>query len=249
MHKRRMLCSSSTTSSLIRESFLVTDCSLTTAGPHERSRACWQALRADGRGRKADDERAALRTGIVAAQNFSVVRLNDSVTDAQTQAGSLSDGLRREKRIENAVWVRNAGTVVPEMNLGVLRGRSRLDFDPAGTPGLLDGVEGIVENVKKHLLELMRIGNDEGRIRGQALDDFDVAVFGAVGAQLDRLAKHGVDFHELPLRRHLAGKAQHVLDDEPGALGFLQNDLKILAGKGRELRILEQQIGESDDPR
>src|SRR6266849_1171841 len=100
MHKRRMLCSSSTTRSRIRESSLVTAALL-----RQERAARRQYLRADSRVRKANQNVAAFGLCIVVAQNLAVVPLDDAVADAETQAGSFSDRLGSVERLKNAVGV------------------------------------------------------------------------------------------------------------------------------------------------
>src|SRR5579864_4683315 len=115
MHRRRMLCSSSTTRSRMRESSLVTDALLEQKCVALRAfpRSKWEpnsyvrrhALRADGRSRKADQKRAPFGVGIVAAQNLAVMGLDDPVADAESQARSLSDRLGRKERLKNAIRI------------------------------------------------------------------------------------------------------------------------------------------------
>src|SRR5580693_5120217 len=116
MHKRRMLCSSSTTSSRIRESSLVTDALLENKSevPQIFARlvlkpnSCVrrrQTLRADGRNREADQKCAALCIWIVVAQDLAVMRLDDSVANAQAQAGAFANRLGRKKRLKDTVGV------------------------------------------------------------------------------------------------------------------------------------------------
>src|SRR5690242_16730724 len=99
MHNRRMLCSSSTTRRRIRESPLVTSALLRQksialrifprGGLHTNSylRRCTRG--ADGGGWQTDQKRAPFRIRIVAAENLTVMRLDDPITDAEAQSRSL----------------------------------------------------------------------------------------------------------------------------------------------------------------
>src|SRR5580700_1562166 len=115
MHKRRMLCSSSTTRSRMRESSLVTDvllkrkCVALREFPRmqieQNSHFCGHAERADGGRRKADQKRAPFGVGIVAAKNLAVMSLDDSITNAEAEPRALSNRLGRKERLKNSVRV------------------------------------------------------------------------------------------------------------------------------------------------
>src|SRR6202030_2944625 len=121
-------------------------------------------------------------------------------------------------------------------------------FNSAGPPALLDGVKSVIENIQKDLFELVRIGNHNGKILGQALKNLDIAVGHSVGPQLESLPEHGVNLNELALRRHFPGEAQHILNNQAGSFRFLQDDTKIFPGEFRGFRILQQKVGKTDDP-
>src|SRR5258708_18885048 len=131
MHKRRILCSSSTTRSRIRESSLVTDALLEQewVAPRIFPRSRWEpyscvhrhALRAYGRSRKTDQKRAPFGFRIVAANNLAVMRLDDPIADAQSQTSALSDRLGRKEGLKNALGISNSGPLVAKINLNIVR--------------------------------------------------------------------------------------------------------------------------------
>ena len=101
---------------------------------------------------------------IIPRENFAAVRAHDSVADAQSEAGALAHFFRREKRIEDAVDLRDARAVVAE-TISILSERcDRLDFDFPGAPRFLHGVVRIVQDVQKHLLQLVRIADHHGQV-------------------------------------------------------------------------------------
>src|SRR5947209_13115254 len=71
-------------------------------------------------GRKTDAERGAFAIRIVRAKNLATVFFHDSVADAQAQASSLANSLRREERIEYAFRLANSRTVVAERYFHVI---------------------------------------------------------------------------------------------------------------------------------
>ena len=97
-------------------------------------------------------------------------------------------------------------------------------------------VVGVVQDVEKYLLHLMRIADHVGQFLVQMLDDFDPVAVEIVRAQLHGAAQNRVQLHGVALRRHLAGKAEQVLDDLFGALRLLQNHAQIFASTFRKSR-------------
>src|SRR5208283_3861402 len=119
--------------------------------------------------------------------------------------------------------------------------------DFAVVAGLLDGVVGVVENIEKNLLELLRITDSELKIFVEFLGDFDTVTGEVIAAEADGLPKDCVDLHRLALSGTLPGKAEKALNDFLGALRFAKNDLQFLTSGSRNLGILEQQIGEAEN--
>src|SRR5579863_10247050 len=113
------------------------------------------------RHRQAYQKRATDAVRIVSRHDFAVMRVNDAVTNTQPQTCALADFLRREERIEDALGMRNARTVVAECDLHVSIAMRRRNLHFSGTPHFLNRVVGVVKYVEKYLLELVRIPDRE----------------------------------------------------------------------------------------
>src|ERR1035438_7909848 len=198
-----------------------------------------------GRQRKADDEGGSFGIKIVVTNNFAPVFADDAIADAQSQSGSLANVFGREKGIEDAVGVGDAGTVIAERDFDVAAAARAHDFDAGGMAAFADRVIGIVDDVEKNLLQLMRIADDFGQGLIQALQYLNAVTDEVVRTELHGAVEDGIQLHRLAARRHLARKAEQVLHNLLGALGFLENDSQIAARTFGKLGIFHEQIGES----
>src|SRR6266852_7927317 len=150
--------------------------------------------------------------------------LDDAVADAQTKAGSFSDLLGGEKGIENAVRMGDAVAIVAERDFQSIAGLGRRDLDARRATYGVHGVVGVVEDIEKDLLQLMRVTNDIGQSFIKVLDDFDTMTIEVIGPQLDSTAQDDIELHGITLWWHLPGKTQQILNNLFGALRLLQND-------------------------
>src|ERR1700683_3532192 len=118
-------------------------------------------LRALRSHRKAHQEGAADAVGVRSLRDFGAMLTNDAVADAQAQAGALADFLGGEKRIEDSLGMRDARAVVAkcDFDLSVAVRRGNLYFPRA--PHFLNGIVRVVQNVQKHLLQLVRVADGE----------------------------------------------------------------------------------------
>src|ERR1019366_1350573 len=98
---------------------------------------------------------------IVPRDDLALMRANNAVADAQPQACPLAHFLRREKGIEDALGMRNPRAVVSERDFHVPLAMRRRNLHLSGTPHFLNRVVGVVQDIKKHLLELMRVPDRE----------------------------------------------------------------------------------------
>src|SRR6202011_3158639 len=155
--------------------------------------------------------------------------LDDAVADAQTEAGSLADLLGGEEGIENAVGMGDAVAIVAERDFHGIPGPGRRDLDARRAAYGVHGVVGIVEDIEKDLLQLVRVTNDIGQSFIKVLDDFDAMTIEVVGPQLDSAAQDDIELHGITLWWHLPGKTQQILNNLFGALRLLQNDAQVLA--------------------
>ena len=78
----------------------------------------------------------------------------------------------------------------------------------AGRPIIVHGVVSIVDDVEKHLLQLVGVADDIGQSLIEVLDDVDAVAVEIVRTQLNGTAKNQVELYGVALRRHLTGEAQ-----------------------------------------
>ena len=79
----------------------------------------------------------------------------------------------------------------------------------------------------------------------KALADGHSATMKIVGPQLNSPFQDGIQLHGLALWRHLAGKAEQILDNLFCALRFLQDDAQVLARTLRLFGVLHQEVGKT----
>src|SRR5215470_14256821 len=82
---------------------------------------------------------------------------DDSIADAQTEPCSLPDRLRREERIENLVWIFHARAAVGNLHTNSPAARCASNPDVARPALFLNCVNGVVQDIQKHLLQLVWI--------------------------------------------------------------------------------------------
>ena len=112
-----------------------------------------------GADRKTHAECRSLRLLIVGAENLAFMLAHDAITDAQAQPGSLPHFLGGKKRIKDALRMLDAFAVIAEKDLNPAAILNGFDLNQAGSPGGLHGVISVVQDIEKHLLQLMRIAN------------------------------------------------------------------------------------------
>src|ERR1700720_1087586 len=126
------------------------------------------------------------------AKNFSPVLVQNAVAYAQAQAGSFAHFFGSEERIENAIRVRDAVAVVAEGDLYKTGGARAHDLNARGTSRFSHRVVGIIQNVEKPLLQLMRVADHMRQIVIELLDDLDSVALEVVCAQLNRAAQDSI---------------------------------------------------------
>ncbi len=131
-----------------------------------RARSQWQS----------HDKRAANSIRIVPRHDFSAVRANNSVANAQPQPCALAYFFRREKRIEDPVRMRDARPVVAKADLQLPIPICRLDLDFSVPLPFLNGVVSVIQNVQEHLLQLVRIPQNLRQILAILFGEFHAVV-------------------------------------------------------------------------
>src|ERR1700685_1206167 len=115
---------------------------------------------------QAHDEGGTVSIGIILRNDFAAMGLDDAVADAETEASAFADFLGGEKRIEDAVYLRDAGAVVAKHDFDFIAAIQRLNFYSAGAADFLHGVVGVVQNIQEDLLKLVRIADNHGKFDG-----------------------------------------------------------------------------------
>ena len=87
-------------------------------------------------------------------------------------------------------------------------GNSAHDLDAGRPAGLANRVIGVIHDVEKYLLQLMRIAYNLGQRLVQMFDHLNAMTDEVIGTQMNGALQYGVKLDGLALRRHLAGKAE-----------------------------------------
>src|SRR5216683_8041807 len=95
---------------------------------------------------------------------------DDAIADTQAQTSTLADVLGGKERIKNTFGIDDAHTVVAKRNFDERAGAGAPDLNAGGPRGFADGVVSVVQDVEKHLLELVGISDYCGQAFVEALD-------------------------------------------------------------------------------
>src|SRR5215469_5039100 len=106
-------------------------------------------------GKKNGEVRAAFEA--VAAGDVAVVLADDAVAGAETQTGSLPDGLGGEKGFEDALRVADPGAVVRKLDRNLRIARTDGD-DKFPTADFLQGFHGVGKDLQKDVKKLAGVG-------------------------------------------------------------------------------------------
>src|SRR6516165_9350495 len=180
-------------------------------------------------------------------EDLASMLAHNSLADAQSETCAFPDILGGKKGVEDAVWTLDPVAVVAKDHLDQVVQIGRADFDARGAARIAHGIVGIVQNVQKNLLQLVRVPDHQVEILVQVFEYLDTAAMEIIGAQLHGAVQDGVELDRLALRRHGTGEGEQVLHDLFGALRLLQDDAQVLAGALRYIGILEKQIGKAEN--
>src|SRR5208282_1818723 len=92
------------------------------------------------RARQANQECASVFPGILPAENLSAMRSHNSIADAQSQSRPFAHLLGGKERIEDALGVADARSVIHKRHLDGIARAPCCDADPPVISGLLDGI-------------------------------------------------------------------------------------------------------------
>src|SRR5579859_5560158 len=147
----------------------------------------------------------------VVAKNFPIVFLNNSKTDAQPQACAFADRLGGVKRIENAMRLFNARASIGKQDDHVAAIAHRFDGQHAAFMRF-HGINGIADEIEKHLHELIAISAHSRKNGFELLLDACRRGAKIEGAKLSGIGHNGVDIKKSALGRNLACKAKQITD-------------------------------------
>src|ERR1700746_3124233 len=91
--------------------------------------------------------------------------LDDSVADAQSQPGPLPHRFRSVERVEDAMRVFHSWPVVGDFHAQAIPRKRRSNPDFAVSAFLDYCIDGIIHNVEKNLLKLVKVSRSDGKIR------------------------------------------------------------------------------------
>src|SRR5260370_6928425 len=144
-----------------------------------------------GRNREADDKGRSFRVQVVVTHNLSAMFADDAIANTQAQTSTLADVLGGKERIKNTFWIDDAHSVIAKRNRDERGGTGAPDLNAGGPRGFADGVVSVVQDVEKHLLELVRISDDSGQGFVEAFDHLNAVTDEVVGAQVHGALQNG----------------------------------------------------------
>src|SRR5207249_9438316 len=119
------------------------------------------------------------------AQNLSSVLMHNSITDTQAQSRALAYFLGRKEWVKNPFRMGDAMPVVAERNFHEPTRARGSNLNARLAASLPHSVICIVENIQKHLLELVRISDHAGQFLFKPLNHLDIVTLKVIGAYLD----------------------------------------------------------------
>src|SRR5580693_5544783 len=120
--------------------------------------------------READHESRSFGSQIAVTDNFAAMFADDAITNTQAEASPLADVFGGKEGIKNAFGVGDPRAVVRKGNFHERAGLSAHNLNAGGPPGFADRVIGIIQDVKKYLLQLVRISH---HLRQRFVEMFD----------------------------------------------------------------------------
>ena len=196
-------------------------------------------------GRKNHAESAAA-FGAIEAENLAAVFLNDSVADAEAEAGALADRLGCVEGVEDAFGFAKAGARVRKIEDDAAAFSAHADGERTSADGF-HGVDGIVDQIEEDLEELVGVATHGGESAG--IFDFDADFFVAQVelAELDGAGDDGAQVEKLFFGGDLAREAEQVGDEDFGAAGLVADFFAKAAGAFGCAGIGLDQIGVAED--
>src|ERR1700730_7040406 len=149
----------------------------------------------------ADHKCATGRSLVVPALNFATVSPDNAVANAQPQTCPFAGMFGGVKRIENALRIDDASTVVGDVHFDGVMVMTGSNGDPPALAGFLDRIVGVIQNIQKNLLQLLRVSQRRGQGFIKFFKHFHAVTGEIIAAQLDGLAQYIVHLPNLGLYR------------------------------------------------
>src|SRR5579871_1297604 len=149
--------------------------------------------------------------GDAAEGDLAAVVANDACGDGEAQSRPFAAFLGGEERIEDRQEVLGGdpGAVVPHLDADALPGldglRGYLDL-----AALARGVAGVEQQVDEHLLKLVGVGRQGGKIRGDVDGDAEILLADAMAHQVQRALQPDHRVHTSELDRLVAREVEHL---------------------------------------
>src|SRR2546430_17176621 len=143
---------------------------------------------------------------------------DDTVTNAEAQAGALANGLRCVERIEDLRRILYAGATVGKLHEKFVVQTSGRNPEIAVGGVIENGVNGVVYHIQKNLLELMRVRGGHRKIGGEIQKHADIVHAQVVIAERKRIFNNLIERNRYAFRFVLPREAEQVLHDSVRAL-------------------------------
>ena len=201
-------------------------------------------MRRGGNHQQRERDSEGRTTGLhIADADFAAMLLHDAVADAETEACSLSDGFGGVKRIEDAVRVCNAGTIILELDAQAIPRNLSPNDDFPRAARFFNGVDRVIENIQKHLLELMEIAADGRQMGVEFPPDNDFIVAHGEFPKNESLFEYLIHLDGSALGLLLTGKTEQILDDVVGSLSLFIELINVVQPSRENELFRFQQLG------
>src|SRR5256885_428101 len=153
---------------------------------------------------------------------------DDTVTNAETQASALANGLRCVERIEHLRRVLYAGAAVGKLHEEFVVQASGRNPEIAFAGVLENGVNGVVYHIQKNLLELMRVRGGHRKIGGEIEMHANIVHAQVVIAERKSIFNNLIERNRYAFRVVLPREAEQVLHDSVRALRLFIKFFRVL---------------------
>ena len=129
---------------------------------------------------------------------------HDAVADAESESGAFAYALGGVERIEDAFGVFDACAIVGELRTNVASKAGDPNLEFAAAPRFQNGVDRVIDDIQKHLFDLMRVGDDQRLFRWKIAFHTNVVDLEIVVPQCERFVKDLANIDFIAFRLALA---------------------------------------------